>query len=188
MAEDVDSLMKDLNRRMEGAVDVLHKEFGGLRAGRASTSLLDTVVVSAYGSDMPLNQVGTVSVPEPRMLTVQVWDKGLVSSVEKGIQEAGLGLNPASDGQLVRVPIPPLSEERRVEMSKIAGKYAEQARVAVRNVRRDGMETLKKMEKEGDLSKDEHQQVAKDIQALTDSQVEAVDQALQTKESEIMQV
>ena len=188
MAEEVDPLLKDLERRMKGAVDVLHKEFGGLRAGRASTSLLDTIVVSAYGSDMLLNQVGTVSVPEPRMLTVQVWDKSLVSSVEKGIQEAGLGLNPASDGQLVRVPIPLLSEERRVEMSKIAGKYAEQARVAVRNVRRDGMETLKKMVKDGDLSKDEHQHVSRGIQALTDAQVEAVDQALQTKEAEIMQV
>jgi ribosome recycling factor len=188
MAGDIDSLMKDLERRMAGAVEVLHKEFGGLRAGRASTSLLDSIVVSAYGSDMPLNQVGNVSVPEPRLLTVQVWDQSLVGAVEKAIQEAGLGLNPGSDGQLVRVPIPPLSEERRVEMSKIAGKYAEQARVAVRNVRRDGMENLKKMERDGDLSKDEHQQVSKDIQSLTDAQVEAIDQALQTKESEIMQV
>ena len=136
--------MKELQRRMDGSLEALRREFAGLRTGRASAHLLDGISVSAYGSEMPLNQVGTVSVPEPRLITVQVWDRGLVISVQKAIREAGLGLNPMADGQLVRVPIPELSEERRRELTKIAHKYAEQARVAIRNVRRDGMEHLKK--------------------------------------------
>ncbi|MEE8623174.1 MAG: ribosome recycling factor, partial [Alphaproteobacteria bacterium] len=148
--------ISDLKRRMDGAVNVLRSEFGGLRTGRASASLLDRVVVPAYGGELPIHQVATVNVPEPRLLTVNVWDKSLVGAVEKAIRNSGLGLNPASDGQIVRVPIPELSEERRVELVKIAGKYAEQARVSVRNVRRDGMDTLKRMEKEGEISQDEH--------------------------------
>ena len=141
---DFSATKKDLERRMEGALDVLHKEFAGLRTGRASASLLDPIMVNAYGSDMPLNQVGTVSVPEARMLSIQVWDKGLVNSVEKAIMESGLGLNPSSDGTLVRIPIPQLTEDRRAELAKVAGKYAEEARIAVRNVRRHAMDELKR--------------------------------------------
>src|SRR5580692_1037190 len=154
-------------QRMDGAIDALKKEFGGLRTGRASTSLLDNIHVDAYGSAMPLNQVGTVGVPEPRLLTVQVWDTGLVKSVEKAIRDAGLGLNPQPDGQLIRVPVPELSQERRQELAKIAGKYAEQARVAVRNVRRDSMDALKKMQKDGKLSEDEHKTQNEKVQKLT---------------------
>ncbi|MCW8915825.1 MAG: ribosome recycling factor [Magnetovibrio sp.] len=173
---------------MEGAVDVLHKEFAGLRTGRASVSLLEPVMVEAYGQAMPLNQVGTVGVPEPRMLTVQVWDKGMVKSVEKAIMDAGLGLNPQADGQLVRIPIPPLNEERRKELAKVAGKYAEEARVAVRNVRRHGMDELKKGEKDGDISEDEHRQYGDEIQKMTDASVSKIDETLAHKEEEIMQV
>ena len=178
----------DLQRRMDGAVDVLHQEFAGLRTGRASISLLEPVTVDAYGSNMPMNQVGTVSVPEPRLLTVQVWDKGLVKAVEKAIMESGLGLNPATEGQLIRVPIPPLTEERRVELTKVAGKYAEEARIAVRNVRRHGMDDLKKNEKDGDISKDEHHDYSQEIQILTDNIIKNIDDTLGNKEKEIMQV
>ncbi len=181
-------LRKDIQRRMDSAVDVLKKEFSGLRSGRASTSLLEPVVVEAYGSAMPLSQCGTVGVPEPRMLTVQVWDKGLVKAVEKAIRDAGLGLNPAADGQLVRVPIPPLNEERRKELQKVAGKYAEQARVSVRNVRRDGMDGLKKLAKDGHISEDETHKHEKDIQSLTDETIKKIDESLAHKEKEIMQV
>lgn len=177
-----------LDKRMNGALDALKKEFGGLRTGRASASLLEPVHVDAYGSSMPLTQVGTISVPEPRMITVQVWDRGLVSAVEKAIREAGLGLNPATDGQLVRVPIPALNEERRTELKKVAHKYAEQARVAVRNVRRDGMELLKKLEKEGTLSQDDHRKASDKVQELTDRYIKKVDESLVHKETEIMQV
>ncbi len=177
-----------LQRRMDGALKALKTEFGGLRTGRASLSLLEPIVVDAYGSQMPLNQVGTISVPESRLLTVQVWDKGLVSAVEKSIQNAGLGLNPAADGQLVRIPIPELNEERRVELSKIAAKYTEQARVAVRNVRRDGMEHLKKLEKDGHMSQDEHHMWSDEIQKMTDDHIKKVDESLAAKETEIMQV
>jgi ribosome recycling factor len=179
---------KDIKRRMDGAIDALRKEFAGLRTGRASTALLDHVTVEAYGSSMPLNQVGAVSVPEPRMLAVQVWDKSVVKAVEKAIREAGLGLNPQTDGGLIRVPIPELSEERRVEMTKIAGRYAEQARVAVRNVRRDGMDSLKRMEKDGDISQDEQRARGDDIQQLTDKHIKMVDDLLAQKEQEILQV
>lgn len=181
-------LKKDLKRRMDSAVEVLKKEFAGLRTGRASTALLDPVMVEAYGSTVPLNQVANVSVPEPRMITVQVWDKGTVKAVEKAIRDAGLGLNPAADGLTVRVPIPPLNEERRRELQKVAGKYAEQARVSVRNVRRDGMDALKKMEKDGLISQDEHRAHEKDIQAFTDETIKHLDEALAHKEKEIMQV
>lgn len=183
-----DARLNEFSRRMDGALEALRKEFGGLRTGRASAHLLDQIVVQAYGSAMPLNQVGNVNVPEPRMITVQVWDRGLVREVEKAIRDGGLGLNPASDGQLVRVPIPELSQERRAELGKIAHKYAEQARVAVRNVRRDGMEMLKKQEKDGKISQDEHKGLHDQVQKLTDEHIKKVDEALATKEKEIMQV
>ncbi|TXH34687.1 MAG: ribosome recycling factor [Rhodospirillaceae bacterium] len=183
-----DARLAEFGRRMDGAVEALRKEFAGLRTGRASAHLLDQVMVNAYGSNMPINQVGTVSVPEPRMITVQVWDRGMVSAVEKGIRDAGLGLNPASDGQLVRVPVPELSQERRAELAKVAHKYAEQARVAVRNVRRDGMDMLKKSEKDGDISQDEHRGLSDQMQKLTDEHIKRVDEALAAKEKEIMQV
>lgn len=178
----------ELRRRMEGALKSLHHEFSGLRTGRASVSLLDTIVVEAYGSSMPLNQVGNVSVPEPRLLTVSVWDKGMVKAVEKAIQNAGLGLNPMSDGQLVRVPLPEMSEERRKEMVKIAGKYAEEGRIAVRNIRRDGMDYYKKLEKDKAISEDELRKHSEEIQKLTDDFVKKVDEALVQKEKDIMVV
>jgi ribosome recycling factor len=184
----VNDLKNDLKRRMDAAVEVVRKEFSGLRTGRASTQLLDPVMVEAYGQAMPLNQVGTVGVPEPRMLTVQVWDKGMVKAVEKAIRDAGLGLNPQADGQLVRVPIPSLNEERRKELVKVAHKYAEQARIAIRNLRREGMDALKKFEKDGKISQDEHRQQEKDIQHLTDEAIKHVDETLAHKEKEIMQV
>lgn len=185
---DIAALKSDTERRMDGAVDALHKEFSGLRTGRASTSLLDPVQVDAYGASMPLNQVGTIGVPEPRMLTVQVWDKGMIKAVEKAIVDSGLGLNPQSDGQMVRIPIPPLNEERRKELVKVAGKYAEEARVAVRNVRRHAMDELKKAEKDGDISEDAHRQYSDEVQKLTDEFVKKVDETLSHKEAEIMQV
>jgi ribosome recycling factor len=178
----------DLERRMNGAIEVLRKEFAGLRTGRASAALLEPVQVDAYGSKMPINQVGTVGVPDPRMLTVQVWDRSLVQAVEKAIRNAGLGLNPSSDGQTVRVPIPQLNEERRKELSRVANKYAEQARVAVRNVRRDGMEELKRLEKDHELSKDEHKLWSDEIQSMTDTRIKQIDEALGTKSAEIMQL
>jgi ribosome recycling factor len=181
-------LMNELKRRMDGALEALRREFAGLRTGRASVHLLDPVVVKAYGSEMPLNQVGTISVPEPRMITVQVWDRGLVTAVEKAIREANLGVNPQSDGQLVRVPIPELSSERRQELTKLAHKYAEQGRVAVRNVRRDGMETLKRMEKDGKISEDQHRRHHEEVQKLTDEHIKKVDETLAQKEKEILQV
>ena len=178
----------DLSRRMDGAIAALSKEFSGLRTGRASTSLLDSISVDAYGSSMPLNQMANINVPEPRMLTVQVWDAGLVKAAEKAITNAGLGLNPAAEGQLIRVPLPELSEERRRELAKIAGKYAENGRVSVRNIRRDGMDQLKKMEKDGDISEDEHHALADDIQKLTDEHVKTIDDMLAQKEKDILTV
>lgn len=180
--------MDDLQRRMEGALNTLKSDFGGLRTGRASTTLLEPIMVEAYGQQMPMSQVGTISAPEPRLLSVQVWDKGQVSFVEKAIREAGLGLNPIADGQMVRVPLPELNEERREELVKIAGKYAEQCRVAVRNVRRDGMDQLKKGEKDGEISQDEQKSLSDDVQKLTDDYVEKIDLALSQKEAEIRQV
>ena len=180
--------LDDIERRMDGALDALSREFGGLRTGRASASLLEPLSVEAYGAQTPINQVSTISVPEARMLTVQVWDQGLVKNVEKSIRESNLGLNPQTEGNLVRVPIPDLSEERRVELTKIAGKYAEQGRVAVRNVRRDGMDQLKKSEKAGDISQDDQRLYSDEIQELTDAHIKQIDETLQTKESEILQV
>jgi len=180
--------MADIERRMDGALNALSREFGGLRTGRASTSLLEPLTVEAYGSQMPMNQVGNIGAPEPRLLTVQVWDQGLVKAVEKAIRESDLGLNPQTEGNLVRIPIPDLSEERRVELKKVAGRYAEQARVAVRNVRRDGMEALKRMERDGEISKDEHHDRATEIQEVTDGHIKKIDESLDHKEKEIMQV
>jgi ribosome recycling factor len=185
---DIGALRKDLGRRMDGAIEVLRKEFGGLRTGRASTSLLEPLTVEAYGSTLPIAQVGTIGVPEARLLTIQVWDKSLVKAVERAIRESNLGLNPMTDGQLVRIPIPPLTEERRVELTKIAGRYAEEARVHIRNVRRHGMEELKRAEKDHAISEDEHRKHTKGIQELTDSYIGKVDQAFAVKEKEIMQV
>ncbi len=180
--------INEVKRRMDGALEALRREFAGLRTGRASVHLLDPVMVKAYGGDMPLAQVGTVNVPEPRMITVQVWDRSLVAAVERAIRDAGLGVNPMSDGQLVRVPIPELSQERRQELTKIAHKYAEQARVAVRNVRRDGMDMLKKLEKDHKISQDEHRQRSEEVQKITDSHIKLIDDALAQKEKEIMHV
>ena len=179
--------LDDIERRMEGAVATLKTELGGLRTGRASASLLEPIMVEAYGQQMPLAQVGTISVPEPRMLSVQVWDKGQVALVEKAIRESGLGLNPMADGQLVRVPLPELNEERREELVKVAGRYAEQARVAVRNVRRDGMDQLKRAKAAG-MSEDDNKVWSDEIQELTDKYVAMVDSALEAKQAEIMQV
>lgn len=178
----------DLKRRMDGAVDNLYKEFGGLRTGRASANLLEPVSVEAYGSKMPLNQVATVSVPESRMLSVQVWDAGLVKATEKAIRDAGLGLNPQPEGNTIRIPIPDLNEERRAELSKIAGKYTESARISVRNVRRDGMDALKKMEKDGEISEDDFKRFTDEVQKLTDEKIQKIDTMLSDKEKDIMQV
>lgn len=180
--------IQDIDRRMDGAVKSLHAEFAGLRTGRASAALLEPIMVEVYGSMMPMNQVGTVSVPEPRMLSVQVWDKGSVKAVEKAIRESNLGLNPAVDGQNIRVPIPELSEERRKELTKVAAKYAENAKVAVRNVRRDGMDALKKQEKNGEISEDEQRRKSDEIQKKTDAHIKLVDDALAIKEKDIMSV
>jgi ribosome recycling factor len=179
------SNIADLKKRMNGAVEVLRKEFAGLRTGRASASLLEPISVAAYCSELPLNQVSTVSVPEARLLTVQVWDKGLVKAVEKAIRTADLGLNPSVEGNLIRVPIPELSEERREELVKVAARYAEAARVAVRNVRRDGMEQLKKLEKDGTLSQDEQHKAAVQVQELTDAEIKQINEMLAAKEAEI---
>ena len=180
--------VNDLERRMRGALDTLKKEFGGLRTGRASVHLLDPVVVNVYGARMPLNQMATVSTPDARTISVQVWDKSQVSAVEKGIREANLGLNPVIEGALLRLPIPALNAERRQELVKIAHKYAESARVAVRNVRREGMEVLKKLDKDKQMSEDDHHKNSTKVQELTDKLIKEVDQALVAKENEIKQV
>ncbi|WP_439579408.1 ribosome recycling factor [Elioraea sp.] len=183
----LEQITGDLSRRMDGALDTLRKEFAGLRTGRASPALLDPIKVEIYGTEMPITQVGTIGVPEPRMLTVQVWDRTAVSSVEKAIRDAGLGLNPASDGQTVRVPLPPLTTERRIELAKLAGKYAEAARVAIRAVRRDGMETLKRLEKDHEIGQDVHRDWAEEVQKLTDAYIRKVDEALAAKDADIKQ-
>lgn len=182
------SNMADLKQRMSGAVEVLEKEFIGLRTGRASTNMLEPVTVEAYGSRMPLNQVASVSVPEPRLLTVQVWDSTQTKAVEKAIRDAGLGLNPQAEGSLIRVPIPELSTERRTELTKVAGKYAENARVSVRNVRRDGMDAVKKSEKDKLISEDEAKRQSDEIQKLTDEFIKKIDTMLAAKEVDIMKV
>jgi ribosome recycling factor len=186
MAED--ALLKDLRRRMDGAVEVLRKEFAGLRTGRASASLLEPITVAAYGGSMPLNQLANVNVPEPRMITVQVWDRVMVKAVDKAIRESGLGLNPQTEGQVIRVPIPDLNEERRRELTRVAAKYAEQARVSVRNIRRDGVELLRRREKEAEISQDQQRKLQQDVQHLTDEYIKRIDDALAQKDSEILQV
>jgi len=183
-----DPVVAELRRRMDGACDVLRKEFAGLRTGRASASLLDPVTVEAYGNTMPLNQVGTISVPEPRLIVVQIWDRGVAKAADKAIREAGLGLNPQTEGQTIRVPIPDLNEERRRELTRVAAKYAEAARVSVRNVRRDGLDGLKKKEKDGTISQDQHRKLQHDIQTLTDNVVKHIDDMLAQKDKEILQV
>ncbi len=181
-------LKNDLQRRMKGAVEALEHEFTGLRTGRASVALLDPIKVNVWGQDMPINQVASVSVPEPRMISVQVWDKSNVSAIEKAIRESHLGLNPASDGQLIRIPIPPLNEERRAELVKVAKGYTEEARVAVRNVRRHGMDEVKKLQKAKTISDDEAHDWHDEVQELTDEYIKKLDSVLDHKEQEIMQV
>ena len=176
----------DIERRMKGAIESLKGDLSGLRTGRANTSLLDPVVVEVYGAMMPLNQVATVSAPEPRMLSVQVWDKSNLTAVEKGIAKANLGLNPMTDGQTLRLPLPDLTEERRKELAKLAGEYGEKAKIAIRNVRRDGMEALKDYEKKKDISEDERKRSEDDVQKLTDSHVAEADTVVAAKVKEIL--
>lgn len=186
-AEDFELDIDDLERRMDGAMTSLRNEFLTLRTGRASASMVEPVMVDAYGAPTPINQVGTVNVPEPRMITINIWDKALVSKAEKAIRESGLGINPVVDGTIIRLPIPELNEERRRELTKVAGQYAESARVAIRNVRRDGMEQLKKAKGDG-LSEDDHKIWSDEVQSLTDAAIARIDKALETKQEEIMQV
>tara|TARA_B100000530_G_scaffold185978_1_gene117824 strand:- start:1013 stop:1570 length:558 start_codon:yes stop_codon:yes gene_type:complete len=178
----------DLVKRMDGAINSFSSDLIGLRTGRASTNMVDGILVDAYGQKMPIDQVGSISVPEARMISIQVWDKGLVIAVEKAIHESGLGLNPQADGELIRIPIPELNEERREELSKIAGKYAEQSRIAIRNVRRDGMDEIKKIEKDGTVGKDRAVDLSNEVQELTDNYIKKIDEMLSQKENEIRQV
>ena len=183
-----DSLLKDLGRRMDGALDVLRKELGGLRTGRASASLLEPIMVAAYGGTMPINQLANVSVPEPRMITVQVWDRAMVKAVDKAIRESGLGLNPQTEGQVMRVPIPDLNEERRRELTKVTARYAEDARIAVRKVRQHGIEALRRQEKDSAISQDQQRKLQQEVQHLTDDAIRRIDETLAQKDREILQV
>ena len=176
----------DINRRMHGALENLKHDLAGLRTGRASTALLDPIQVEVYGANMPINQVATVSVPEPRLISVQVWDRSNISAVEKAIRNAGLGVNPITDGQMIRLPIPDLTEERRKELAKLAGQYAEKARVAVRNVRRDGMDAMKAEEKKKEISEDDHKRLDTEVQKMTDDTIKEIDAAAHAKEQEIL--
>ncbi len=187
MSDDIEIDLDDLERRMDGALGALRTEFASLRTGRASASMLEPVMVDAYGSMTPINQVGTVNVPEPRMVTVNVWDKSLVNKVEKAIMESGLGINPQTNGTIIMLPIPELNEERRRDLTKVAAQYAENARVSIRNVRRDGMDQIKKAKNEG-MSEDDQKLWESEVQDLTDKQIGKVDTALATKQEEIMQV
>ena len=180
--------LSDYRKRMDGALSSLKTEFSGLRTGRANSALLDNVKVMAYGSETPLNQVASISVPEARMRVVNVWDKSQVESVDKALRQSNLGLNPVMDGQTLRIPMPPLTEERRRELTKVAGSYSENAKVAVRNVRRDAMDTLKKLEKAGEMSEDEQKAHGEDVQKATDAVIADIESALETKSAEIMQV
>jgi ribosome recycling factor len=184
---DFDLDVDDLQRRMDGAMASLRTEFASLRTGRAAASMLEPIMVDAYGAMTPINQVGTVNVPEPRMITVNIWDKGLVGKAEKAIRESGLGINPVLDGTIIRLPIPELNEERRRELTKVAAQYAESARVAIRNVRRDGMEQLKKFKSDG-MGEDDHKIWSDEVQGLTDAAIQGIDKALESKQEEIMQV
>jgi len=183
-----DFSITDIKRRMDGAIDALNKDYAGLRTGRASASLLDPVMVDAYGSKMPLNQVASISVPESRLLSVQVWDATMVKATEKAIREAGLGLNPQLEGSTIRLPIPDLNEERRAELTKVAGKYAENARISVRNVRRDGMDSLKAQEKAKEISEDDLKRLSESVQKETDAAIQKIDTILSDKEKDIMTV
>ncbi len=185
---DFSEIKSDTKMRMEKTLESLKNDFGGLRAGRAHASLLDGIMVEAYGSMTPLAQVGTISVPDARTLSISVWDKSLAKSVDKALRESDLGLNPASDGQLIRIPIPPLSEERRKELVKIASKYAEQNKVAIRNIRRDGLDGIKKLKKDNLISEDEEKRFEAEIQKLTDESIKKIDEALASKEKDILQV
>jgi ribosome recycling factor len=187
MSDEIEIDLDDLERRMEGALGSLRTEFASLRTGRASASMLEPVMVEAYGQKTPINQVGTVNVPEPRMVTINVWDKSMVQAVEKAIRESGLGINPQLNGTIIMLPIPELNEERRRELSKVAAQYAEHARVAVRNVRRDGMDQLKKALNDG-MSEDDNKIWHDEVQSLTDKAIGAIDAALENKQEEIMQV
>lgn len=187
MSDEIEIDIDDLKRRMEGALASLRMEFGSLRTGRASAAMLDPIQVEAYGQMTPINQVGTVNVPEPRMVTINVWDKTMVGKVEKAIRESGLGINPQLNGTIIMLPIPELNEERRRELTRVAAQYAEHARVAIRNVRRDGMDQIKKAKTAG-MSEDEQKLWSDEIQELTDAFIGRVDEALETKQSEIMQV
>lgn len=180
--------LKDLERRMQGALNVLKQEFSGLRTGRANASLLDPITVDAYGTPMPLNQLATITVPEPRMISVQIWDRSQVEAADKAIRESGLGLNPIGEGQVLRIPIPELNEERRQEIAKQAAKYAEQARVAVRNVRRDGMDQLKRQEKEGEIGQDEQHTHGAEVQEITDAIIKEIDDTLSAKEADLTNI
>ncbi|HLD95493.1 MAG TPA: ribosome recycling factor [Alphaproteobacteria bacterium] len=183
-----DARLVDYNKKMATAIEVFSKDLNGLRTGRASSSLLDPIKIESYGSYMPISQIATVSVPEARMLTVQVWDRGMVKAVEKALRESGLGLNPAVDGSLIRIPIPALNEERRQELCKIAAKYAEDTRINVRNVRRDGMDKIKKMLKDKEVSEDEQDRLEKEVQSFTDENIKKIDDLLAVKQKEIMNV
>ena len=180
--------INETKRKMEAAFEALKKEFSGLRTGRASTGMLDPIMVDSYGSMMPLNQVANISTPEPRMLTVTVWDRSMISAVEKAIRDSGLGLNPQTEGATIRLPVPAMNEERRKEMTKVSAKYAEAGRVAIRNIRRDAMETVKKLEKDKKISEDDMGRFEKDIQKATDDTIKKVDEALVHKDKEIMEV
>ena len=180
--------INDIHRRMDGAINAFKHDLGGLRTGRASASLLDPIMVDAYGASTPINQVANITVPESRMLSVSVWDKALVGKVERAIRDAGLGLNPITDGMLLRIPLPELNEQRRKELVKIAHQYAESARVAIRHVRRDGLDNLKKLEKDGDLGQDESRASSEKVQKMTDEFIADVERLLHQKETEIMQI
>ncbi len=188
MPADLNTLKQDLTRRMDGALETLRRDFGGLRTGRASPALLEPVKVEAYGTEVPITQVGTIGVPEPRMITVQVWDRTLVGAVERAIRDSGLGLNPGADGQVVRVPIPQLTAERRAELAKAAGRYSEGARVAIRGVRRDGMDQIKNFEKKHEIGEDESKTWSEEVQKVTDSYIRRIDDSLTEKDKEIRQV
>ena len=188
MPADLNTLKTDLTRRMDGALETLRRDFSGLRTGRASPGLLEPVKVEAYGTEVPITQVGTIGVPEPRLITVQVWDRTMVGAVERAIRDCGLGLNPGSDGQLVRVPIPQLTAERRAELAKAAGRYAEGARIAIRGVRRDGMDQIKNFEKKHEIGEDEQKNWSEDVQKLTDGYIKRIDESLADKDKEIRQV
>ena len=187
MSDDIEIDTDDLERRMEGAMHALKHEFGTLRTGRASASMVEPIMVDAYGSLVPVNQVGTINVPEPRMVTINVWDKGMISKVERAIRDSGIGINPVVDGPIIRLPIPELNEERRKELTKVAAHYAESARVAIRNIRRDGMDQIKKAKAAG-MGEDDQKMWSDEVQELTDKAIVAVDKVLEEKQKEIMQV